>query len=191
MAEFKYLSSEEEKTLDELLEVADKVLDTNSVVLTKGSSASNSVGLVIGGTAGAVLAGSGVAGLIGGGGAAAVGVTGLVGSAATATGAIALAPVVIPVAIVALFAGAVLHALFGDSEKEEEIERQKAYLKAYVERINAICEKIEETRDKLESTNKRLKSEVTKLTKKLAEYGAMYAALRKKYEELTENLEAA
>ena len=55
MAEFKYLSSEEEKTLDELLEVADKVFDTNLVVLTKGSSASNSVGLVIEGIAGDVL----------------------------------------------------------------------------------------------------------------------------------------
>lgn len=187
---FKSLTTAEMKELDALLDVTNLILGTNEAVIQGNPRAATLVGTVIGGAAGAAIAGG--AGTVG----VATATASLLGGGALAAGgggiALGVAAIgALPLTILALL-GSGIGFLLGKKRKEKQEQRKQAiYVKAITEKMQQILEKYEVLKRKHERTSKEKDDIIREQKEKLAEYEAIFEALRKKKKDLEDNLSFA
>jgi hypothetical protein len=178
MSKFKSLTTKEINELDELLNVANSILKTTSPVIKGNPKAATIVGTAIGGATGAAIATSaGTVGIA----SATLGVTGMVGLGIAST-------VALPVTIIALI-GAGIGLLFGKNKaKKKEQQKQANYCKELAEKQQKIFEKYETLKREHERTDREKDDIIKKQQEKVAEYEAIFEALKKKRNDLEDNL---
>ncbi|MEO3234424.1 hypothetical protein ABHC48_12650 [Ruminococcus sp. 1001136sp1] len=188
------LTEKEEREIKELLKLADKSLSTDKAILfdekgyneVLGYDAINSrriddrelvkveavpsgLGKIL-----SIFGGAAVTESIG---------TGAAASFATGAG-ITMGTIVLPVGIAAFLGGitvgAVAHSIA--SKKDPESKRKTAnYCKEFSEKMNEINKKHEQKIKEMEERHIKDQKEIYEDKKKIAEYEAIYAAMRKKY----------
>lgn len=187
MGTFKALSASQTTELDELFAVADSIIGTKSAVIKGNQKAATVVGTAIGGVAGAAIAsGAGTFGVIGataGLGGASLGAAGFIG--AGITGVVAL-----PIGIITLI-GMGIGFLFGKNKQKKEQQKKANYVKEIVKKMEKILDKYENLKKEHERTNKEKDDIIRAQKEKLAEYEAIFEALKKKREDLESNLSFA
>ena len=209
------LTEKDEREIEGLLALGDKSLATKNVVLKSDSSESKLVGSVIGGTEGqriisegveiknikptsnvsskvgkSVLGGVGAAAIVEGigTGAAAVGtssfVTGATATTLAAGAGLSIGAIALPVGIVAFLAGLLISSLF---ESDESKQKKKAanYCKELCDKMNKIIEKYNSDRKEYEAKYNKDQETIQRLLEKLAEYEAIFAAMKKKFDMLS------
>lgn len=189
MGKFQALSVAQTNELDDLLAVADSILGTKSSVIKGDQKAAVIVGTAIGGAAGAAIAASaGTAGVAAatasvlGGGALAVGGGGI----ALGVAAIGASPLIIP----ALIGGSILLIRKNKSKRKEQ-QKQANYVKEIIEKMEKILNKYEALKQEYERTDKEKEEIIREQKEKLAEYEAIFEALKKKCGDIETNLSFA
>ena len=209
MGKFQALSVKETNELDELLAIADSIIVNKGSVIKGNQKAAKIVGTAIGGVAGAAIAaGAGTAGV-------ASATAGIVGFGSIAAGGLGVAAVVaLPVAIAALIGGGVGWLVWkkrfkgqkgntGHTAKANEDtphdsfsekRRQAFYVKAIIEKMEEILQKYESLKkenDELKRKSKKDDETIRQQKEKLAEYEAIFEALKKKRKDIEKNLSFA
>ncbi len=176
MSQFKSLTSAQVQELEELLEVADVVLGRDTPVVKGNKKAASIIGTAIGGATGAALASSAT-------------VTGLAGTTVGLLGGVAFSKL--------LLAGGVIGLpilgwfIFNNKQKTKEQQRQANYYKDIAEKQQEIYDKYVALKKEHERTDKKKDDLIKEQREKIAEYEAVFEALKKKGEELEENLASA
>ena len=180
MGDFKVLTINEIKELDDLLEVAEASVSSAKAVIKGNTSYAKIVGGAIGGSIGATIASS----------AGSVGVTAALGKSVVAAAGASMSLVAIPLIIMAIIGGGI-YWWFQDDKKKEERQKQAVYIKKITEKMQKILDEFEALKKEHERTNNE-KDEIIKAQKeKLAEYEVIFEALKRKREILENNLKSA
>lgn len=183
MGKFKVLTKKETKELDELLNVADSILYTNSLVIKGNPKAATVVGNVIGGAMGAAIATS----------AGTVGITGtLLGTGAVGltskVGLVSMSIVSLPITVIGL-SGVIISLLYGKNKAmKKDQQKQANYCKDLVEKMQQIFEKYEDLKKEHAQTDKEKDDIIKEQQEKIYEYEVIMEALKKKYTNLENNL---
>ncbi|OIZ62953.1 hypothetical protein BLA28_21555 [Eisenbergiella tayi] len=185
MSTFKTMTKDQTKEMQNLLMAADAILGTSTPVIKGNSQLAKTVGTVIGGAAGAAIAAS--AGTIGVTGSLAAGGLGVMGAVGGGVAAVAAWPV----AIAALILGGVGY-LFGKNQaKKKEQQKQANYIKELTRKQQELYKKYNDLKAEYEKTDKEKDDIIKKQQEKLAEYEALFEALKKEREKWESNLSAA
>lgn len=181
MSKFKVLTKIQTKELDDLIDVANSILNSSVATIKGNPKAAAIVGTAIGGATGAAIVAT----------AGSVGVAPVIVSGAftLAKGAaFGIAGVgTLPITILTILGGGI-GLLMG---KKREKKKQANYVKQFAEKMEEILNKYEELKKEHERTNKEKDDIIRAQKEKLAEYEAIFEALKKKRAELEENLSLA
>lgn len=205
MGKFKTMSKKQTQEMDELLHAADAIIGSSTPVIKGNPQMAKAVGTAIGGAMGAAIAASagavGVSGSIAAAGlgaaasAGAVGFSGSIaagglGAAAVAGGGVA-AVAALPVAIVALITGGIGMLIGKNKAKKKEMLKQAEYVKEITEKQQQLYEKYKDLKREYERTSKEKDDIIKQQQEKLAEYDALFGALKKNRDIWESNLSAA
>ncbi len=182
MSRFTSLTRNEITQLDELLNISDSILGTTSLVIKGNPKAARVIGTAIGGATGTAIATS--AGTVG----VASATLGMSGIAKFSIASAAMLPAALPLAIITLI-GAGVGLLFGKNKtKKKEQQKQANYCKELAEKQQKIYEKYVTLMREHDSIDKAKDDIITKQQEKIAEYEAIFEALKKKRQDLEGNL---
>lgn len=187
MAEFKKLTDEEKRNLEELLKTADKVLYSESLVLEENPEMTQIIGKAIGGARGAAIASGAIGALsVGGSSLGGVGAAGLGGIGAF--GMVSVAPFVAPVALAGLL-GLLIFGNKKKKERQEEALKQKNYCEDIVKKMQLILDKYVALNKQLTEENKKKDSIIKKQQEFIGKSKLIMAsqteALKKQMEEIS------
>lgn len=185
MSNFKTMSKQQTQEMDELLHAADAIIGSSTPVIKGNPQMAATVGTAIGGAAGAAIAAS--AGAVGVSGSIAAGGYG----AAAVTGGGVVAVAALPVAIVALIAGGIGMLIGKNKAKKKEKLKQAEYVKEITEKQQQLYEKYNDLKREYERTSKEKDDIIKQQQEKLAEYEALFEALKKQRDIWESNLSAA
>lgn len=181
MGKFKSLTITQAKELDQLIGVTDDILGTSTPIIKGNKKVATVVGTAIGGTAGAAItAGAGTLGV--------TGATAGLGGAAGFVGAGIVGVAILPVGIVGLLATGIAWLFGRNKSKKKEQQRQANYCKELAEKQQKIYQRYEELKKEHERTDKKKDDIINGQKEKIAEYEAIFEALRKKRSDLEANL---
>ena len=195
MSRFKTMSKQQRQELDNLLYAADAILGSSTPVIKGDPQMAIAVGTAVGGAAGAAIVASagtlGVTGSLAASGLAApAGVLSLTGGI-TAIGGGVVAVAALPVFILALLAAGI-GLLFGmDKAKKEEQRKQAEYVKEITKKQQQLYKKYNDLRQEYERTSKGKDDIIKQQQEKLAEYEALFEALKNQRAIWESNLSAA
>ena len=200
MAGFRELTITEIEQIDELLDISNKVLSTPEPIIHGNQQMATAVGTAIGGSAGsAITAQACLIGLSGicGGSLAGIGVIGIAkAGAAVAAGK---NPFAIPIAFFKKLRSEcvrmvkkVIRKVKKNTKKsnKQEYRKQIQYVIEIIKKQQSIYEKYENLKREHERTDKEKNEIIKKQAEKLAEYEAMFEALKKNREDLEKNLKS-
>ena len=182
MSSFKTMSKQQTREMDELLHAADAIIGSSTPVIKGNPQMATAVGTAIGGTAGAAIAAS----------AGAVGVTGSLaagglGAAAVVGGGVVAVPA-LPVVIVALIVSGIGMLMGRDQAMKKEAHKQAEYVKEITEKQQQLYEKYKYLKHEYERTSTEKNDIIKQQQEKLAEYEALFEALKKQRDILESNL---
>lgn len=182
MSKFETMSKQQTREMDELLRAADAIIGSSTPVIKGNPQIATAVGTAIGGAAGATIAAS----------AGALGVTGSLaagglGTAATIGGGV-VAAAAFPVAIAVLIAGGIGMLIGKDKAKKKEQQKQAEYVKEITKKQQQLYEKYNRLKQEYERTSKEKDDIIKQQQEKLAEYEALFEALKKQRAILESNL---
>ncbi len=186
MGTFKTLSMRETKELDKLLHIADDILGTTTPVIKGNTEAASIVGTAIGGATGAAIAsGAGTLGVAG----SAIGVTGA--ASFIGVGITSAAIVALPLTVIIILSAGI-GWLFGKNiPTKKEKQKQANYCKEIAKKQQKVYEKYKRELEKLNQTCKEKDDIIKRQKEKIAEYEAIFEALKNKRSELERNLSFA
>ena len=167
MSNFKTMSKQQTQEMDELLHAADAIIGSSTPVIKGNPQMAATVGTAIGGAAGAAIA------------------------AAAVTGGGVVAVAALPVAIVALIAGGIGMLIGKNKAKKKEKLKQAEYVKEITEKQQQLYEKYNDLKREYERTSKEKDDIIKQQQEKLAEYEALFEALKKQRDIWESNLSAA
>ena len=197
---FKALTVVETQQLDDLLAIAESIINNKESVIKGNKKAATIVGTAIV-AAGTAIAMTGTAGI-------ATTATGIVGFSSIAAGGLGGAAIIaLPVVVTAIIGGGV--GLFFWKKKKingkeknsstrhdsfTEKQRQAMYVKTIVEKMEKILQAYEQLKkeyDNLKTKSKKDDNTIKQQKEKLAEYEVIFEALKKKRKEIETNLSYA
>lgn len=178
MSKFKPINIKEINELDELLNIANSILETTSPVIKGNPKAATILGTAIGGATGAAIAaGAGTAGIA----STTLGLTGVVGLGIAST-------VALPVTIIVLISTGIGWFFGKNKANKKEQQKQANYCKELAEKQQKIYEKYVNLKKEYERTDKVKDDIIKKQQEKIAEYEAIFEALKNKRKNLEANL---
>jgi len=178
------LTTAQTKELDDLLGVTSAILGTTAPVIKGNAKAASVVGTAIGGAAGAAIsAGAGTLGI--------AGATAGIGGAAGFVGAGIVGVAALPVGIIALIAAGIGWLFGRNKAKKKEQQKQANYCKELAKKQQEIYERFVALKKEHERTDKNKDDIIKKQKEKIAEYEAIFEALKKKRSDLEKNLSFA
>lgn len=184
MGAFKKMSTEQTEKLDDLLSVADEIIETKGKVIQGNNKAAALFGTAMGGGAGAAIAsGAGTIGILG----ATAGLTEAGAGMAGLTGVAVTSSVIWPVGILAII-GAGIGYCIGKNNKKVERQKQVNYIKQITEKMEQIYQKYEVLEKELKRIDKEKDDIIREQKEKLAEYEVIFEALRKQRDDIEKNL---